>query len=138
MVKRRSTCDARRPLLDAARARCPHFYIAELSRVYFPKEAIALQLTHLHALRVEAPAALFVHCARNTTKWLSSVTRWNIGLRRLHLLKLVRRIAGQRGGSGARRRGGGACEMQGGYNQQGYGYGQQGYGQQQGYQQARR
>ena len=69
--------DARRPLLDAARARCPHFYIAELNRVYFPKETIALQLTHLNALRVEAPTGLFVHCARNTSKWLSSVTRWN-------------------------------------------------------------
>jgi len=69
--------NARRPLLDAARARCPHFYISELNRVYFPKETIALQLTDLHALRVAAPRALFVHCARNTTRWLSSVTRWN-------------------------------------------------------------
>lgn len=56
--------NARRPLLDAARARCPHFYISELNRVYFPKETIALQLTDLHALRVAAPRALFVHCAR--------------------------------------------------------------------------
>lgn len=69
--------DARRPLLDAARSKCPHFYIAELSRVYYPKDNIALQLTHLNALRVEAPTGLFVHCARNTSKWLSSVTRWN-------------------------------------------------------------
>ena len=69
--------DARRPLLAAARARCPHFYISELSRVYFPKDSIVLQLTHLNALRVEAPAGLFVHCARNTTKWLSSVARWS-------------------------------------------------------------
>ncbi len=69
--------NARRPLLDAARAQCPHFYISELSRVYFPQDSIALQLTHLEALRVAAPKGLFVHCERNTTKWLSSVTRWN-------------------------------------------------------------
>jgi hypothetical protein len=69
--------DARRPLLDAARTRCPHFYISELMRVYWPAESIALQLTDLHALRVGAPRALFVHCARNTTKWVSSVARWN-------------------------------------------------------------
>ena len=69
--------NARRPLLDAARAHCPHFYISELSRVYFPKDSIALQLTHMNALRLEAPAGLFVHCARNTTKWLSSVARWS-------------------------------------------------------------
>lgn len=69
--------DARRPLLDAARTRCPHFYISELLRVYWPTESIALQLTDLHALRVSAPRALFVHCARNTSKWVSSVVRWN-------------------------------------------------------------
>ena len=69
--------NARRPLLDAARAQCPHFYISELSRVYFKNDSIALQLTHLNTLRVEAPEGLFVHCARNTTKWLSSVARWN-------------------------------------------------------------
>ena len=69
--------DAHRPLLDAARARCPHFYVSEPMRVYFPNESIALQLTDLHALRVAAPRALFVHGARNTTKWVSSVARWN-------------------------------------------------------------
>ena len=69
--------DAHRPLLDAARARCPHFYVSEPMRVYFPTESIALQLTDLHALRVAAPRALFVHGVRNTTKWISSVARWN-------------------------------------------------------------
>tara|TARA_B100001057_G_scaffold192712_1_gene193643 strand:- start:3824 stop:4510 length:687 start_codon:yes stop_codon:yes gene_type:complete len=68
--------NARRPLLDAARALCPHFYISELLRVYWPAESIALQLTDLHALRVGAPKALFVHCARNVTKWASSVANW--------------------------------------------------------------
>ncbi len=68
--------NARQPLLDAARAVCPHFYVSELLRVYFPSETIALQLTDMHALRVAAPGALFVHCARNTDKWLSSVARW--------------------------------------------------------------
>jgi|SaaInlV_125m_DNA_1040241.scaffolds.fasta_scaffold04665_3 hypothetical protein len=69
--------DARRPLLDAARARCPHFYVSELMRVYFPTESIALQLTDMHALRVAAPRALFVHARRNTTRWVSSAMRWN-------------------------------------------------------------
>lgn len=69
--------DAHRPLLEAARRQCPHFYISELMRVYFPKESIVLQLTNLHDLRMAAPRALFVHCARNTTKWVSSVSRWN-------------------------------------------------------------
>lgn len=66
-----------RPLLKDARIRCPHFYAGDLMRVYFANENTALQLTHLHNLRVEAQNALFVHCARNTTKWLSSVSRWN-------------------------------------------------------------
>ena len=72
-----SEIGARRPLLEEARARCPHFYVSELMRVYFPTENIALQLTDLHALRVAAPRALFVHGARNVTKWVSSVARWN-------------------------------------------------------------
>ena len=43
--------DARAPALARARALCPHFYISELARVYWPHESIQLQLTHLRELR---------------------------------------------------------------------------------------
>ena len=69
--------DARAPALARARALCPHFYISELARVYWPHESIQLQLTHLRELRLAAPSALFVHCERSPAKWVSSVRRWN-------------------------------------------------------------
>ena len=66
------------PPLDEARRRCPNFYISELTRVYFPEESIQLQLTDLSAIRRAALTneTLFVHCQRNTSKWVKSVLRW--------------------------------------------------------------
>ena len=66
------------PPLDEARRRCPNFYISEMARMYFPEESIQLQLTDLSAIRRAALTneTLFVHCQRNTSKWVKSVLRW--------------------------------------------------------------
>ena len=69
--------DERSPALAEARRACPHFYISELTRVYFPNESIQLQLTNMRELRIAAPNALFVHCERTVPRWVSSVRRWN-------------------------------------------------------------
>ena len=67
------------PPLNEARRRCPNFYISELLNVYTPQYTVQLQLTDLSAIRraTTTSETLFVHAQRNTSKWVSSVLRWN-------------------------------------------------------------
>ena len=67
------------PPLNEARRRCPNFYISELMNVYTPQYTVQLQLTDLSAIRraTTTSETLFVHAQRNTSKWVSSVLRWN-------------------------------------------------------------
>lgn len=59
-------------------AACPHFYISELARVYFPRDNDQYQLSHMGAIRRQlGDRTLFVHCQRSTPNWLRSVRGWN-------------------------------------------------------------
>jgi hypothetical protein len=58
-------------------ALCPHFYISELARMYFPQDNDQFQLTHMSAIRRQLGAStLFVHCQRNTSRWVQSAQAW--------------------------------------------------------------
>ena len=58
--------------------KCKHMYVSELSHIYFPKDNYHLQLTHMNSIRTNMPSnTLYVHCQRNSIKWVRSVRHWN-------------------------------------------------------------
>lgn len=63
--------------------KCKHVYVSELSQIYFPTDNFHLQLTHMNSIRTNMPSkTLYVHCQRNTDKWVRSVSNWNSLFRR--------------------------------------------------------
>ena len=69
--------DYTRPM-HVTRAACPQFYVSELAAMYHPDDNYQFQLTHLPSIQRELGArTLFVHCRRNTSRWVDSVRAWN-------------------------------------------------------------
>ena len=65
------------PLFESIK-KCKHMYVSELAHIYFPGDNFHLQLTHMNIIRMHMPQnTLYVHCQRNSSRWMTSVQNWN-------------------------------------------------------------
>lgn len=52
-------------------------YVSELAHIYYPGDNYHLQLTHMNVIQTQMPRnTLYVHCQRNSSRWVNSVQHW--------------------------------------------------------------